>query len=204
MHLTHEDLLDLAEGTRLESSAPHLTGCDECRRELAGLRAMLALASESAVPEPSPLFWDHLSARVRDDVAAERSIAGTGSRIAGWLSWKVALPVAACLVALLAVSVTWRRTPASTGNDAAAPAVSAADTLDSGLAMAPLGDDPSWTFVTGLAAELDWDAAVEAGIAPSGGVDRAVYDLSLEERRELQRLIQEEIERSRVASELKS
>src|SRR5262245_17694670 len=103
MHLTHEELLELAEGTRLESSAPHLAACGECRDELAGLRAMLSAATEADVPEPSPLFWDHFSARVRAAVAVEQ--AGTEKRaMPDWLSWKIALPVAACLIAFFAVS----------------------------------------------------------------------------------------------------
>jgi hypothetical protein len=58
-------------------------------------------------------------------------------------------------------------------------------------------DDPSWSLMTDLAGDLDWDAAVEAGLAGSaGGVDRAVFDLSLDERRELARLLKAELARS--------
>jgi hypothetical protein len=59
-------------------------------------------------------------------------------------------------------------------------------------------DDPSWNLLTELAADLDWDAAVDAGMAPARGVDRAVFDLDADERRELQRLLQEELSRSGV------
>src|SRR6185436_8662720 len=41
--------------------------------QLDELRAMLAAARDVDVPEPSPLFWDHLSARVSEAVAAEES-----------------------------------------------------------------------------------------------------------------------------------
>ena len=70
-HLSPDHLIDLAEGTRPESSAPHLESCEACRRQLADMRAMMSAASEVAVPEPSPLFWDHLSERVRQAVALE-------------------------------------------------------------------------------------------------------------------------------------
>src|SRR6185436_9900014 len=70
-HLKDEELVDIAEGTRPESSAPHLGGCDTCRAQLHELRAMLSAAQEVDVPEPSPLFWDHLSSRVRAAVAAD-------------------------------------------------------------------------------------------------------------------------------------
>ncbi len=34
---------------------------------------MMSVAAEVEVPEPSPLFWDHLSARVGEAVAAEQA-----------------------------------------------------------------------------------------------------------------------------------
>src|SRR6185436_3564787 len=70
-HLKDEELVDIAEGTRPESSAPHLGGCDSCRTQLHELRAMMSAAQEVDVPEPSPLFWDHLSSRVHEAVAAD-------------------------------------------------------------------------------------------------------------------------------------
>src|SRR4051794_29807445 len=70
MHLNAEELVDIAEGTRGESAAPHLAGCEPCRAQLRELRAMMATARDVDVPEPSPLFWDHLSARISDAIAA--------------------------------------------------------------------------------------------------------------------------------------
>ena len=64
-HLTPEELLDLAEAPPPDVASGHLASCDRCRRELADLREALAAAAEIEVPEPSPLFWGHLSARVR-------------------------------------------------------------------------------------------------------------------------------------------
>ena len=59
MHVKPDELVDIAEGTRAESSAPHLATCDDCRRQLADVRTMMSAAAEVEVPEPSPLFWDH-------------------------------------------------------------------------------------------------------------------------------------------------
>src|ERR1051325_8890597 len=88
MHLTPEELLDLAEGARAESAAPHLEPCAACREHVAALRATMSLAADVDVPEPSPLFWDHLSRRVREAVAAEELTTPTRSA-AGWtLSWR--------------------------------------------------------------------------------------------------------------------
>src|SRR5882757_4935551 len=83
-HLTPEQFVDVADGTAPESSLPHLSGCDACRRQLAEMRASLSEMSAGAdrvdVPEPSPLFWDHLSSRVREAVAED------AARRPSWLS----------------------------------------------------------------------------------------------------------------------
>ena len=106
-HLRSEELIDLAEGTRPEASAGHLQSCESCRRQLADLRAMLAAAAEVSVPEPSPLFWDHLSARVHEAVADER---GPRRELwsAGWPRLAMALPLGAFAIAIAAAVVTMR------------------------------------------------------------------------------------------------
>jgi len=71
MHLRPDELIDLAEGTRAESSAAHLAECAVCRLQVAELKAMMSAAADVDVPEPSPLFWDHFSARVHAAVADE-------------------------------------------------------------------------------------------------------------------------------------
>ncbi len=100
MHLNADQLIDLAEDAREESSAPHLQSCAVCRQQLMELRAMMTTVAEVDVPEPSPLFWDHLSSRVSDAVAAEPV------RRSWWsdaLSWPRLLVPAASLVALMLV-----------------------------------------------------------------------------------------------------
>jgi DNA-directed RNA polymerase specialized sigma24 family protein len=59
-HLSPDLLIDLAEGTR------RVVGRASRRVRRVpprGLREMMAVAVGAAIPEPSPLFWDHLSAR---------------------------------------------------------------------------------------------------------------------------------------------
>src|ERR1043166_5207100 len=99
MHLTPDELVDLADGTRRPASVPHLSKCDMCRRQVAELRSTLSLAASANIPEPSPLFWDQFSVRVRDAIAAtpER----TGWR---WLwarfRWPLAIAAAPAIVVL--------------------------------------------------------------------------------------------------------
>src|SRR5438445_3838913 len=86
MHLTPDDLVDLADGTRPESSAPHLASCATCRAQLNEMRAMMSAAADVDVPEPSPLFWDHFSQRVHDAVETDARLKGSRSFIARWRS----------------------------------------------------------------------------------------------------------------------
>jgi hypothetical protein len=81
MHLKPEELVDLAEGTITESSVPHLAACAACRGQLEALRVMTTEACDFEVPEPSPLFWDHLSSRVQDAIAADHQ------QSSAWLRW---------------------------------------------------------------------------------------------------------------------
>jgi hypothetical protein len=191
MHLTPEELLDLAEGTRPLSSAPHMASCDRCRQELAELRDVLATIAVD-VPEPSPLFWDHLSTRVRDRVAAEAVPARPRFGLSRWW-WQLA---AAMSVAVVAVAVSLvPRTPAPGGSHPPAAVLAEPPAGDVGAAAA--ADDPSFTLLGDLADSLDWDTAAEAGITMEvGAADTAVAGLDEAERSELQRLLREAISSS--------
>ena len=190
-HLTSEQLIDLAEGIRPASSTPHLQSCETCRNRLAELRATLSVAASVDVPEPSPLFWDHFSARVHDAVEAERA-AGT-SVFSRW-SWLRLTPLWAGVLAavvLAMVIVTSGGRPGQPVSAPAGPAASAAGPLDDTLS---LGDDPSLSLMADLAADLDWDAASEAGLTTHVGVDNdAVTELTDGERRALNQLLKGEL-----------
>src|SRR5438105_826932 len=114
MHLTPEELIDLAEGARAEAAVPHLQACEICRHQIVTLRATMAAAADVDVPEPSPLFWDHLSQRVREAVAAEdapgtlfpgspawiRGLAGLAELSASWRVWAIAGVAAAVMISI--------------------------------------------------------------------------------------------------------
>lgn len=189
-HLTEGELLDLAEGAQPARSAGHLASCEACRRQLADLRTAMAAAAVD-VPEPSPLFWDHLSARVREAVEAE----GRPSE-SGWLerrpSWRAIVPIGAFAVLALTAALMLRPAHESSTSANAAAGSEITDTAADAGGLAQLADDPSLTLLADLASDLDWDAASEAGLAPrTGAVDDAVTSLSSGERRELHRLLQE-------------
>lgn len=200
MHLKEEQLIDLAEGTRPDSAEPHLASCERCRAELADLRAVMSVAASVDVPEPSPLFWDHLAVRVHDAVAAEAASApgsdllglGRAPSLAVW-GWRVVLPVAALAALVVAVAISVR-SPSEVGSGGS-PAGTAPI---AGVDVAALVDlDPSLSLLADLAGELDWDDAVGAGLTTSSwSVDRVVFEMSAEERRELQRILKEELTKS--------
>ena len=216
-HLKEEQLIDLAEGTRPESAEPHLASCDRCRAELAELRAVLSVATEVEVPEPSPLFWDHFSARVRDAVANQAADASesAGSVRRGWASrtwgWRLLVPAAALAALVLAAAIAVRSPLESGSGDVSTAGASATaevapgrDVVDEVDVAARVDDDPSLSLLADLASELDWDDAVQAGLMTgSASLDRVVFDMSADERQELRRILNDELE-NRKKLEVKS
>jgi hypothetical protein len=191
MHLKGEELVDIAEGTRPESSAPHLGGCESCRAQLHELRAMMAAAQDVDVPEPSPLFWDHLSTRVHEAVAAEGAPRGFDTSV--WRRLLMPLSAVAVAALLIAVSVTLRAPsplPAPPGMAVAepAPAIELLRDISS-------DEDVSLTLVASLTDRVDLDTVREAGLATRGSAEDAITHMSESELRELGRLLKEELAR---------
>ena len=181
-HLTRDDLVDLAEGVRQESAASHLDSCDKCRRDLADLRGAITAAAAVDVPEPSPLFWDHFSARVHAAIASEGA---PGQR--RWLdrwSWPgmtAPLTVAALILIAAVVTVRVARAPGRLPAPASMNAV--VDTLD----------DPSLDLVADLSGDFDWETAGEGLSIREGTADKALTQLTEGERVELRRLLEQEL-----------
>ena len=194
MHVNAEELVDIAEGTRPEGSAPHLATCEPCRAQLRDLRAMIAEARAVDVPEPSPLFWAHLSSRVSEAVAADQDTPLNArpffARLRhvhyGWFA-------AAAMLALLLASRG--RTPVQVLAPAALSVAEAAVAPDLLSDVDPDGD-ASLTLVASLTDDVDLETAREAGLAPRGSAEHAVTHLSDNELRELRRLLNAELTRS--------
>jgi hypothetical protein len=201
MHLNPEELVDLAEGARLEASAPHLRSCDACRRQVADLRSAMTAAAAVESPEPSPLFWEHFSARVHGAVAAEGAL--PAARV-WWksLPWAAAAGLATAAAVVLAAYVTMSSpgsprsqfSPASSSRAITPAATAPVAVLDANPApLEPLGaaDDPSLLIVADLASQLDPAAAADVSWNHVGAVDEAVTSLTAGERVELRRLLAE-------------
>jgi hypothetical protein len=205
-HLTGAELIDFLDDRLPADRAGHVVGCERCRGEADALRAAVALASSDAVPEPSPLFWGHFSARVADAVRDETPLPD-GPASAAWLrSPLVGWAAAASLSLLVMMSVVWRATlhaPAPTraapGGTAAGPQAgsSVAEVVPSGTE--DLGTDTAWDFLRSAAEGLASDDAHAAGLtARPGSADGVALELSPDERSELARLLDEELAQLRI------
>jgi hypothetical protein len=199
-HLTSVELVDLAEGSREDRTMPHLASCDGCRRQLADLRAMISaghLHAGGDVPEPSPLFWDHLSARVQDGVANER--VPTRTSVLGF--WpRAAIAAAVALVVAVVAGLGSRVAAPGTQTAVALPPPRPIETIQNGqTAPAWLDslDDPTLGLVADYGGTLDWDDVREQMAVPAstGSMEASVGELDAGERQELHRLLKEELAR---------
>jgi hypothetical protein len=201
-HLSAEELIDLAERTCEPSLDPHLQSCEACRQELAALHSAISAAAEADVPEPSPLFWRHLSERVQDAVAAEPAARAETSRFPRG-DWAKALPswrgwAMAGVAAALTISI-YMTTPRPSDPAAGTPDIAVVSSDIDTVPLAPGGatDDLSLALVADLTSQMDPDAFDETGwTSHAGAVDEAVDALTDDERLELQRLLKEALAKS--------
>jgi hypothetical protein len=70
-HLSRDERLLALDDALPQGRAAHLAECTACRADVETLRRVVARVRASDVPEPSPLFWDYLAARVSDAIARE-------------------------------------------------------------------------------------------------------------------------------------
>jgi hypothetical protein len=187
-HLTADELVDRLEGTLAAGRAAHLEACAACRAQAEALRAVLRDVDALDVPEPSPLFWDHFSARVR------RAIDAAPPPASGWWQgWsRASLAAAGVAAALLLVLAGAVMRPGS------GPAQeTSADDLVEPVTLSPEAE-LEWALMVDLTRGLDLDEAGDAGLTMRpGAAERAIMQLTAEERRELARLLDEALERSK-------
>ena len=200
-HLSDEALVDLAEGKT--AGLEHLDACSVCRERVRSMRHMMRALQDDAIPEPSPLFWEHLSDRISRAV-------GERTPAAGWLwahnltpvlrwSWGLAT-VAAIIIAAFVMRPL--RSPGTVADRSISISSSGSGQRnvaageDVGWAVAAA--DQSWQVVESAAVDLDLEAAADAGIfVREGSLDRELLILSDQERLDLARAIRTELDRSR-------
>lgn len=194
-HLSPAEFVDAADGVLPAPRLAHLERCAQCATEVAAVRSAIDVAREPGIPEPSPLYWSHMAARIREQVAGETIVPAWR---ASWLrafSLGGLVPIASAVVVVAAVFVSGLMTrpgrfPAAESTTAIVGAASA----DAGV---ELDDSEVWDLLTSAAADTPIEDAHAAGMSVgTGAVDRAVQRLSPDELHELERLLQTELRRS--------
>lgn len=205
-HLTSAQLIDVVERTARPGELAHVSACDSCRSRAEELRASMALAETTGaadVPEPSPLFWDHLSARVKDAISSEPERTPSSFLLGDWRFRFAAAGLTVVVGVAIATAPRWLwtdRLPETSGSATRSEAPAApgdADDVEGGLALEQSDEpDTPWLLMANLSSQVDWDAAGEAGIVlRPGTAEHAVLHLSQDERRELTRLLKAELNR---------
>lgn len=193
-HLTPAEFVDLLDGSLEEARAAHVRGCRTCAAQADDLRRTLA---DAAMPahEPSPLFWEHFSARVSNAIRHEPFPAPGVS----WTTWlrrpAFSLSLAAAVIALATLAAVLNRQPIP-GVEAPAPAADVGARGAEWENPELLDHEDAWAVLSAAVEDIPWDEAQEAGLSPGpGAAAKALVELTAEERAELASLLQEEMQR---------
>ena len=207
-HLLDTEFVEFAEGTLPAARASHLDGCAECRAQAEAVSAALREVTAVEMPEPSPLFWDHFSTRVRDEVAHE-----VPDQAPSWVTVgiRVLMPLVAAVAVVIGVFSGALLPRWMQGTRPDARLTSSHATADAGIAVPPpvtgleldstTAVDPQnagvWDTLTAAASDMSVDEAHAAGMGVRpGAVDHAVEHMNQAELTELGRLLKDELKRS--------
>lgn len=206
-HLRDTEFVDFAEGTLAAPRAAHLGRCAECRAQAEAISGALREAASVDIPEPSPLFWDQFSARVREGIAGE-----TPERAGWWMAAgvRVLMPLVAALAVVIAIVSAallprWMQAPsgaalAPSHASTAAVSVVGEPATEPDLDSTPAVDAKNaavWDVLTAAASDMALDDAHAEGMGiRPGAVDHAVRHMNQAELTELKRLLKTELKQS--------
>lgn len=185
-HLKSDEFVDAMDGVLPAARRQHLDACQQCRAELTQFQELTGdVTAAGVVPEPSPLFWSHMSDRVR--VATEQVAPARGA----WgFHWRWVGGAVAAMAVVLVVAVM-RHEPAQP--QAAVSSVAAVGQPAAGVAAgdAP-GDDESFTFVVEMASSVPYEELQDLAVPTSNAADAMVGQLTDAQRVEFVRLLRAE------------
>jgi hypothetical protein len=185
-HLTDREIIAAADGALADDQQRHTETCEACTAAvLACQRALEDTRAAGGVPEPSPLFWDHFSARVRAATDAQ-PVPSAG----GWMAWWRPLLVGAAMVAGAVAGVQWLGP-----DEPAAPVVAehqAPPVETTPIDEPPTADDSDWDAVAAMASALDASAVESIAPAPVAATP-LIEDLTSRELQEFARLLRAEM-----------
>ena len=194
--LRPDQFIDVVDGTADHAAAAHVTACARCQATLAEVRLAFTAAAEAEVPEPSPLFWSQVNARVRGALADDAQRDGASGWWA-WLRWDVVVPLAGMAMIVVALTTAVGRVP--TAGDLARPG-DAGDLLAeapvaTSTAGEPASGDGALELMLDLAATMpdsEWDTFGMATLPDLGVVAQS---LSPDEQHALTVLLQAAVDR---------
>jgi hypothetical protein len=191
-HLSAPEFVDALEARVAPAVQAHLDCCARCAAQLADLRHTMARASEQQdVPEPSPLFWDHFSARVRAAVDAEPV------PVPFWTQWWRPIVALGAMTAVAAL-VVWLRAPVAPAVDRPAPlTTTAAVTAPVTPSVAVPGvtndeDDLPWILIVAMASDLSHEDLHQMVPSDRGGAG-SVEDLTPAQREAFVQLVRQQM-----------
>lgn len=184
-HLSSQEFVNAIDRTLTPSRQEHLATCASCQTQVEELRALVEEASHgAAVPEPSPLFWDHFQARVLAAVAAEGAHPAPEAWWKAWVRPGATLAASATALAIVTGLTVYMSRPVAPAPDTVADEASFVDEASVAEAM-----DDEWTFVTSVMGTLEIDDVHEV-LAPSrDAVDAAFETLTSDERDRFMKLL---------------
>src|SRR6185436_9910079 len=167
-HLSRDERLLALDDALPQGRAAHLAECAACRADVETLRTVVARVRATDVPEPSPLFWDYLAARVSEAIAREPVPAAAPP--AWWrmprYSWAAAaLAVFAVLAGYLGPA---RREPGPAPIAAlVAPNITIGEDPSGGPDDPAAGDVDGWGLIAAMADDDGGDAAFDPQVGQS-------------------------------------
>jgi hypothetical protein len=197
-HLEKTEFIDFLDGTLIAERREHVDSCDACRRTAEELSLALASSEAGDVPEPSPLFWDQFSDRVRMAIKNEPPPHSAFRQFFAIPHLRIA--AAAVAVVILMTVVVWRAgtpRPQPRSTDSAASAdLAMTDDFDSDDGI-DLDTDEAWTLVRVMAEDVAADDMSDEGMSGRpGSADSLALRLNERERQELARLLEEYVKRA--------
>jgi hypothetical protein len=182
-HLSPQEFVDAAEGTLTAPRRSHVEACSACGGQVASLRQVMSdVDLAAAVPEPSPLFWEHFSQRVR----LATSVEAPAAPARWWLAWRPLSVGALLAAAVMLIAVQVHRAPAAASHVEAV--VSDVPAVDASAA-----EDASWDLMVTMASDLSADDLHHFAAPMTGVADTMGASLTPAEQKELVRLIRREM-----------
>ena len=179
-HLSRDERLLALDGALDATLQAHLAGCPACRTDVETLGRVLARVRAVDVPEPSPLFWDHLAARVGDAIAREP--VPLADR--GWWSPRLAWAAVAVVIVAAGAGYLTRSQPPATVAAQSTPSAGDRDQgRPSNVADASVADD-GWALIAAVADQVGDQVSDDLAFAPQvGQAELSISALTADERR---------------------